>query len=183
MSACARLSAPSAIARATTSETASLCLRSSVRSREFGLGLLAVGDEAALEAVARTLDVGEQRGEHAAGAAFGGRDASVPGRTSRASAARPARRDDPEEQARAFRSTALSLLAAEWRPEQAPDVAAALRRRSVADGAELAVGGQSGQSRELARSRPTCAAGWRPRPCRVSPSSATIRRSAGGNAW
>src|SRR5689334_651789 len=33
-------------------------------SEKLGLGLVGVGDEPALEAVARTLDVGEERGEH-----------------------------------------------------------------------------------------------------------------------
>src|SRR5438270_13632139 len=39
-------------------------------AQQFGLGLLAVGDEAAVEAVARTFDIGEQRSEHTTGAAF-----------------------------------------------------------------------------------------------------------------
>ena len=49
-----------------------------VDPEEVDLGLLGVGDEAALEAVARALDVGEQRRQHAPGAAFGRGDRQLP---------------------------------------------------------------------------------------------------------
>ena len=94
------------------------------------LRFLRVGDEAALEAVARAFDVGQQRGQHSAGAAFRRRDRQVANRTAAASAAPPARPDDREEQARAFRSTALSLLGRQLRC--GPGAGAALPR-SAAD--------------------------------------------------
>src|SRR5215210_5314324 len=48
-------------------------------AEQFRLRLLAISDEAAIEAVTRALDIGQQRGEHSAGATFGGRhrDAAV----------------------------------------------------------------------------------------------------------
>src|SRR5947209_7184230 len=45
-----------------------------IDSQELGLRLPGVSDEAPVEPVAAALDVGEQRSEHAAGAAFGSRD-------------------------------------------------------------------------------------------------------------
>src|SRR5436305_13005010 len=43
-------------------------------TEQVGLCLLRIDDEAAIEPVSRTLDIGQERGEHAAGAAFRSRD-------------------------------------------------------------------------------------------------------------
>src|SRR5690349_17351503 len=41
-----------------------------LNAQQLGLGVFAVSDESAIEAMARPFDVGEERGEHSAGAAF-----------------------------------------------------------------------------------------------------------------
>ncbi len=70
-----RLSAPSAIARATSSETAPwVAIRSAGTPSISRLRGVGIGDEAALEDGGRARDLGDGGGDEAAGAAFGGGD-------------------------------------------------------------------------------------------------------------
>ena len=73
--------APSAIARATASLTAPcMAIRSARHAQAFGLGLVGVGDEAALDHVGGAGDFGQQSRDQAAGTTLGRRQPALPAR-------------------------------------------------------------------------------------------------------
>ena len=76
-------SAPAAISSAVSRDTAPMRIeRRSSDAEHLHLGLVGIGDEAAVDDIGRAGNVGERRRDHAAGAGFGGgeQDAVAPGR-------------------------------------------------------------------------------------------------------